>query len=186
MSQKNSFKISVNQLFVHSGLILAGITLASIFVYFSPQELQTQFFEKFESYFNFSGLSSSVALILLECFWILLIGVLTYIPYGRVANILILLYKGFSIGVVSSIACKQLAFSGIKYIFFLIFPPNFFYIMSLCIATQISFEITAGQLGRHSKDIPVDKTAYIVSILLALLGGLIETYYVPWMYKILF
>ncbi len=186
MSHRVRFRISVHQLYVHSALFLAGVILASVFICFSPDELLGEFFEKFENYFNFSGATSCIILILKECFWLLLIGLLGFIPHGRLANILILLYKGFSIGVVSSIACSRLGIGGLKYTFFLILPPNLLYILSLCIATQISFEITAGLVGRHSKDLPIDRRVYLICVLLTVIGGLLESYYVPWMYKILF
>ncbi len=189
MSLKNNFKISINQLIGHSILILVGTLLASFFIHLSPQGLQNEFFEKFTDYFIFSGPYSCLLLIIKECCWILLIASFSYIPYGRIFSLLILIYKGFSIGVVSSIACRQLGFMGFKYTFFLIFPPNLLYIISLCIAAQISFEIYAGisnKIGRHEKIIQTNKSAYLICFILTVTGSFMESYLVPWLYEILF
>ncbi len=189
MSLKNNFRISVNQLLGHSILILAGTLLAAVFIHFSPQDLQNEFFNKFSNYFTFTNSYSCLLLILKEYCWLLLISAFSYIPYGRIFTLLILIYKGFSVGVVSSIACRQLGFLGIKYIFLLIFPPNLFYIISLCIASQISFEISSNlpnKSGRHGKIIQTNKSAYLICAVLTAFGSLIESYFVPWLYNILF
>lgn len=186
---RGNFKVSINQLFGHSLIFLVGVILAAFFIYFSPQELQVEFFERFSEYFVFTGIGSCIFLILKECFWIFLIALFSYIPYGRLSSLLIILYKGFSVGVISSIAYSKLGFGGLKYTFFLVLPPNLFYILSLCIAAQISFEISVGlpcNIGRHGKTIPTNRRAYLICFLLTLIGGFVESYYVPWMYKILF
>ena len=189
MSFTNKFRIAINQLIGHSILVLIGTLLAAFFIRLSPQDLHNEFFEKFTDYFVFSEPYTYFLLIIKECCWILLIASFSYIPYGRIFTLLILIYKGFSIGVVSSIACRQLGFTGLKYTLFLIFPPNLFYILSLCIATQIAFEICASNsnnIGRHEKVLQTNKSAYLISVSLTGLGSLLESYLVPWLYKILF
>ena len=186
MSAKNHFRISIDFLLIHSSLCLIGIILASIFVFFSSDELKGEFFEKFRTYYEFSEIGNVIVLFLQEYLWILLIVFIYRLPYGRLVNFLILIYKGFGIGVVSSIACGQLGAEGLKYILLLVFPPNFFYIISQCIASQIANEIKSLTRGQHNKGNGVGNRIYIICLLLTSLGALIESFYVPWMYNIIF
>ena len=188
MSFTSNFKISIKHLYFYSFVILIGIFLAALFIRFAPSELCEQFSAKFETYFSFSGLSTTVMLILKEYFWILVIMMLAYIPYGRAAVSALILYKGFSVGIISSLACQNYGGDGLKYIFFIVLPSNLLYIISLCLAAQISFEVAGNlpQSGRHCKPIDTDRKAYLICFFITALAGLIESYYTPWVFELLF
>lgn len=188
MSLKTNFRISVKHLYFYSFVILVGIFIAALFIRFAPAELCEQFSSKFETYFSFSGLNTTLMLILKEYFWLLIIMMLAYIPYGRAAVIALILYKGFSVGIISSLACQNYGGEGIKYILFIVLPSYLLYFISLCLAAQISFEVAGNlpQSGRHCKPIDTDRKAYLFCFIITALGGLIESYYTPWVFDLLF
>lgn len=186
MSKRDQFKVSINLLIFHSSLFLFGIILASVFLRFSSEDLQVVFFHKFDEYYELSELASCAILILQECFWVLLIAFLSRFRYGRLFNFLILIYKGFGAGIISSIACAQLGISGIKYVFFLVMPPNLLYLSSLCIASQLSHEHASYTSGVHNRPVFIDRKVYLICFFLSIMGGIAESYYVPWIYNILF
>lgn len=188
MSEQFEFKISTKHLIANSAIVLLGILVASVFLRFSSAELLQNSLERLESYFVFNDTLHVLLLIFQECFWLLLIIALAMIPYGKLLSSVILFYKGFSIGVVASIFCKQYGLLGLKHILLLLLPQNLLYIISLCVTAQISMEIASNTVnrGRHGKIIKTDVRAYIVCFILTVLAALLEAVGVPWVYKILF
>ncbi len=188
MSKHFRFKISVSQLYIHSAFVLLGILLASIFIYFSPTTLLGELTTRFLNYFEFGDYLSVLSLLFQEWFWILLILTFTYIPHGRILNIIILIYKGFSIGIIASILCWQKQMLGILYIIASLLPQNIIYIISLLLAVQVSFEIQNNihaRSSRHGREIATDKKAYIISFVLTLFAVLLETYLIPYVFHFL-
>lgn len=188
MSGNFTFQISKKHLVLHSLLLLSGICTASLFLRFSKEELLAGFKEQITTYFAFSGIPHIVILLGQEFFWILLMIAFARIPYGKIASLLVLFYKGFSIGVIASVFCREYGAAGIKYIFCLLLPQSILYILSLCLAAQISFELSYNlqSRGQHSKIIPTDARAYIISFVLTALGVFCETIAIPWLHQTLF
>jgi len=91
MSKHDRFRVSINLFIFHSSLFLFGVILASVFLRLSSNDLRSLFFQKFDEYYDFSGITSCAVLILQECFWILLIALLSQFRYGRPFNFLILI-----------------------------------------------------------------------------------------------
>lgn len=188
MSSKFNFKISTKHLLIHSLFVLAGISIASFFLRFSSDELLEEFSLHFQNYFVFSSALDTFILILQECFWILLIIAFAFIPHGKLIALIVLLYKGYSIGTIASIACRLYGVIGLKYIVLMILPQNLLYIFSLCIATQISWEISVNTVdrGRHSTVVYTDRKAYWLCFLITVLASLTESYLIPGIYKLFF
>ena len=188
MSVQFRFQISKKQLVINSLFSLIGVILAALFLRFSSAELLSTFFTKTEGYFQFLDYKRIFGLILQECLWLLLIMFFSKIPYGKFALILVLFYKGFSIGVIASVFSAQFGKIALKYIVLLLLPQSILYVISLCIATQISTEISENTIlkGRHTKIIPTDRRAYIICFIITILAATIETLVVPWTYQQLF
>lgn len=189
MSFKTDFKISVKLLYVFTAVILCGMVLASVFIRFASSELSNEFSEKLSTYFTFTGVKTILILILQECFWILMIMLFAYVPHGRVAVFLVILYKGFSIGIVSSLFGAPYGLWGPAYIFLMLLPPSLFYILSICLSAQISFETVGNvsvRFARHGRKIPTDRRIYLFCFIITAVGALLESCYTPWIYQLLF
>ncbi len=188
MSVRFQFKISKKCFLVNSTILLAGIITASFFLMLSPAELIERFSAILDNYFSFGSGWRILKLILQEYFWLAIMIVFTAIPFGKFGNLIILYYKGFSIGAVASVFASIYRAQGIKHITLLLFPPNILYVVSLCLAAQISLEIAANSTnrGRHGRAVPTDKRAYIICFIITTLGALIESYIVPLIYGSLF
>ncbi len=188
MSLNSNFRISAKLLIIHSLFVLLGVTIASVFLRFSSDALLDEFSHHFQNYFIFSSFSNTLILILQECFWILLIIAFAFIPHGKLIAMIVLLYKGYSIGTISSIACRLYGLAGIKYIILTILPQNILYIVSLCIATQISWEISANTVdrGRHGLPVSTDSRVYVLCFVVTVLAGFVECYVIPLIYNLFF
>ncbi len=188
MSEKLRFKISVKHLLVYSSITLAGVLIASVFIRLADDRLIETFLAQFKDYFEFASHKNAIFLVLQELFWLLLIISASFLPHGGLLSILLLLYKGFSIGIVSSVFCKQFGAIGIKYILLTVLPQNVFYIISLCVALQISGEISNNTItrGRHGKLIQTDHKAFYLCALITIAAGLLEAYIIPLIYRYFF
>ena len=188
MSERFEFQISKKQLIINSVIVLLGILVASIFLRFTSEKLLLHFGEQLENYFDFANFWQVIVLLFQECFWILLIISLSVFPYGKLFASIIIFYKGFSIGVVSSVFCRQFGVHALKYIGLLILPQNLLYIFSLCIAAQISAEIALNTVlrGQHGRVIITSKKAYIFSFIITAVAAVVESLGIPMIYNIFF
>lgn len=165
--------------------ILLGILIGSIFVRFSDAEVLDKFSGEFANYFSFSNWTSLVALLFKEYFFILLMMLCVMIPYGQIATVILLVYKGFSIGIVSAIACLQYGLQGIWYVAMLILPPNLIYFLALSIAAFITYNALPSK-GEHLQRNSFNKKKYILCFALDFIGCIMEFMVVPMIYKTFF
>ena len=187
MSAKRRFQISVHQTFLCSLLILVGILIGSIFVRISDQTVLAQFANHHLAFFDAMDLSDFISIFLKELLVLALMTAFSYLPYGQLAALVLLFYKGFCIGIVSAVLCWRFSIAGVKYILLLVLPQNLMYLSALLLAAQITFQRPhRAELSKHTKTYYDYKHTYWICYTLLMLGVLFEVLVGPWIYQFLF
>lgn len=144
-------------------IVLLGVFIGSLCVRFMGEasfaELATSLnYEKSDSDILWIDVFVKEFLLLFAVF------LFRYIPYGFIGIFSVILYKGFSVGIVSGAYAFVFGAQGIKMIVKYLLVPNVFYLYSLCFLSDqmLRFSLNNGQTvsSLHIKNMHTPKTVY--------------------------
>ncbi|SEF82725.1 stage II sporulation protein M [Caloramator fervidus] len=121
---------------------------------------------------------------------IILIWILSFTYFGFLFSILILLYKGFSLGFTIAFILQSFGLKGFLFIILSLLPQNLFYIPAFLFICSISF-IYSLSLFKKPKNLTVNGNFLNFSfnmlflLLFVFLGNVVESFISPYIIKLL-
>lgn len=176
---------NINRLIVFFLLLYAfGDLLACLFIRFASTDLLSKILTDPGQIFFYPNLSSVLSVALKEYAAVFLIYIFSFLPYGKIFSYILIVYKGFCLGTISSILCFNSGLRGIFQILILVLPPNLIYLLSLLIAVQQYFAFE-----RRSLKNKLEKKYKIITILLSFfitsIGLIFDLWVTPLIFNIL-